>query len=311
MMAVAPTPGAPADDGAELGRSLDRWRERVERQLDRWLPPLTALPERLHAAQRYSVLGPGKRIRPALVYATAETLGVPIEQVDAAACAVELIHCYSLVHDDLPAMDDDDLRRGRPTCHKAFDEATAILAGDSLQVLAFQLLATHPGAPADPAVRVDIIELLAVASGTAGMAGGQALDLGAEGRALDLEEIERVHGLKTGALIRASVLMAARCSPTLRPIEFEALSRLGAAVGLAFQVQDDILDVEGDVAVLGKPPGSDQARGMPTYPAIAGMEAARARVRALHREAAALLRRHGWQPGPLAALTDWLLTRDR
>jgi geranylgeranyl pyrophosphate synthase len=311
MMAVAPTPGAPAEGGAELGGALERWRERVERQLDLWLPPSTALPERLHAAQRYSVLGPGKRIRPALVYATADTLGVPIEQVDAAACAVELIHCYSLVHDDLPAMDDDDLRRGRPTCHKAFDEATAILAGDSLQVLAFQLLATHPGAPADPAVRVDVIELLAVASGTAGMAGGQALDLAAEGRALDLEEIERVHALKTGALIRASVLMAARCSPTLGPIEFDTLSRLGAVVGLAFQVQDDILDVEGDVAELGKAPGSDRARGMPTYPAIAGMEAARARVRALHREASALLGRHGWQQGSLAALTDWLLTRDR
>jgi geranylgeranyl pyrophosphate synthase len=310
-MAVAPSPGAPADVAPELDRALVRWRERVERQLDRWLPPATAIPERLHAAQRYSVLGSGKRIRPALVYATAETLGVPIEQVDAAACAVELIHCYSLVHDDLPGMDDDDLRRGRPTCHRAFDEATAILAGDSLQVLAFQLLATHPGAPAEPAVRVAIIELLAVASGTAGMAGGQALDLGAEGRALQLDEIERVHALKTGALIRASVLMAARCSPTLSAAEFDALSQLGAVVGLAFQVQDDILDVEGDVAVLGKTPGSDQARGMPTYPAIAGMEAARARVRALHDEASRLLQRHGWQHGSLAALTDWLLTRDR
>jgi len=309
MMAVAPSSGAPA--GARLDDALERWRERVERQLDEWLPPATALPERLHAAQRYSVLGSGKRIRPALVYATAETLGVPLEQVDAAACAVELIHCYSLVHDDLPAMDDDDLRRGRPTCHKAFDEATAILAGDSLQVLAFQLLAAHPGAPADPAVRVSTIELLAVASGTAGMAGGQALDLAAEGRALQLDEIERVHALKTGALIRASVLMAARCCPSLTAAEFDALSRLGAAVGLAFQVQDDILDVDGDVAVLGKTPGSDQARGMPTYPAIAGLEAARARVRALHEEATGLLRQHGWQPSPLAALTDWLLTRDR
>ena len=311
MMAVAPSPCAPADAAPDLDRALDSWRERVERQLDRWLPPASALPERLHAAQRYSVLGSGKRIRPALVYATAQTLGVPIEQVDAAACAVELIHCYSLVHDDLPAMDDDDLRRGRPTCHRAFDEATAILAGDSLQVLAFQLLATHPGAPADPAVRVGIIELLAVASGTAGMAGGQALDLAAEGRALKVDEIERVHAMKTGALIRASVLMAARCCPTLSGPEFDALSRLGAAVGLAFQVQDDILDVEGDVTVLGKTPGSDQARGMPTYPAIAGMEAARARVRALHQEATELLQRHGWQHGPLATLTDWLLTRNR
>ena len=285
MMAAASPTGAPADGGAALALALERWRERVERQLDRWLPPATALPERLHAAQRYSVLGPGKRIRPALVYATAETLGVPLEQVDAAACAVELIHCHSLVHDDLPAMDDDDLRRGRPTCHKAFDEATAILAGDSLQVLAFQLLATHPGLPADPAVRVGVIELLAVASGTAGMAGGQALDLGAEGRRLTLPEVERLHAMKTGALIRASVLMAARCRPGLTAAQHETLARFGAAVGLAFQVQDDILDVEGDVTVIGKPPGSDVARGMPTYPAVAGMDADRARVRELHHEA--------------------------
>ena len=170
------------------------------------------MPQQLHAAQRYSVLGPGKRIRPALVYATAEALGVPLDRVDAPACAVELIHCYSLVHDDLPAMDDDDLRRGRPTCHKAFDEATAILAGDSLQVLAFQLLASHPGLGADAVARVRIIELLAEASGTAGMAGGQALDLAAEGRPQTIAEIEQTHRLKTGALIRASVLMAAMCS---------------------------------------------------------------------------------------------------
>jgi farnesyl diphosphate synthase len=169
-----------------LPQALERWRLRVERELDAWLPPESIVPGRLHAAQRYSVLGPGKRIRPALVYATAATLGVPLDQVDAAACAVELIHCYSLVHDDLPAMDDDDLRRGRPTCHKQFDEATAILAGDSLQVLAFQLLASHPGLPHDPAVRVRIIDTLAVASGTAGMAGGQALDLAAEGGSLSL-----------------------------------------------------------------------------------------------------------------------------
>jgi geranylgeranyl pyrophosphate synthase len=208
-------------------------------------------------------------------------------------------------------MDDDDLRRGRPTCHRAFDEATAILAGDSLQVLAFQLLASHPGLPADPAVRVGIIELLAVASGTAGMAGGQALDLGAEGRMLTLVEVERLHAMKTGALIRASVLMAARCSPTLDARQYQALAAFGAAVGLAFQVQDDILDVEGDVNVIGKPPGSDEARGMPTYPATAGMAAARAKVRELHEIATRLLREYGWQRGPLASLSDWLLTRNR
>jgi len=296
---------------AGLPQALERWRLRVEHELDRWLPAANVVPATLHAAQRYSVLGPGKRIRPALVYATAEELGVALERVDAAACAVELIHCYSLVHDDLPAMDDDDLRRGRPTCHKMFDEATAILAGDSLQVLAFKLLASHAGLGNDTAARVHIIELLAEASGTAGMAGGQALDLAAEGQPQTIAQIEHTHTLKTGALIRASVLMAALCSRDLRHEQLVALGHFGACVGLAFQVQDDILDVEGDVAVIGKPPGSDQARGMPTYPAVAGLPAARDRVRQLHETATELLKAHGWASGPLAALSNWLLTRSR
>ena len=302
---------AAASPREPLAQALERWCLRVERELDAWLPAATAVPGRLHAAQRYSVLGPGKRIRPALVYATATTLGIPLEQVDAAACAVELIHCYSLVHDDLPAMDDDDLRRGRPTCHRQFDEATAILAGDSLQVLAFHLLASHPGLPSDAAVRVRIIDTLAVASGTAGMAGGQALDLAAEGGSLSVADLERLHALKTGALIRASVLMAALCRPGLGADQFSALRIFGDRVGLAFQVQDDILDVEGDVQVIGKPPGSDEARGMPTYPAIAGLEVAKARVRQLHEEASRQLAVHGWQDSPLADLSHWLLTRNR
>ncbi|HEX7373466.1 MAG TPA: farnesyl diphosphate synthase, partial [Steroidobacteraceae bacterium] len=239
------------------------------------------------------------------------TLDLPLEAVDAPACAVELIHCYSLIHDDLPAMDDDDLRRGMPTCHKAFDEAPALLAGDSLQVLAFKVLASHPGLPADPQVRVRIIETLADASGTAGMAGGQALDLAAEGRVLSLAEVEQVHQLKTGALIQASVMMAAHCRPDLPAPSMQALREFGSLVGFAFQVQDDILDVEGDVAVIGKPPGSDEARGMPTYVAMAGIEAARARVRDLHDRAQGLLDVHGWSGGPLAALSSWLLTRTR
>ena len=301
-----------AERAAEsLPRSLERWSMRVERELDRWLPAASAVPRRLHAAQRYSVFGPGKRIRPALVYATAEALDVALERVDAAACAVELIHCYSLVHDDLPAMDDDDLRRGRPTCHKAFDEATAILAGDSLQVLAFRVLASHPGLGADATARVRIIELLAEASGTVGMAGGQALDLAAEGQPQTVAQIEETHALKTGALIRASVLMAAHCADHVTADQFAALGRFGAQVGLAFQVQDDILDVDGDVSELGKPPGSDEARGMPTYPAIAGLPAARARVRELHQGARDILQTHGWTTGPLAMLSDWLLTRSR
>jgi len=294
-----------------VSERLGGWQRRVEGELDRWLPPESELPQRLHAAQRYSVFGPGKRIRPALVYATAETLGVPLERVDAAACAVELIHAYSLVHDDLPAMDDDDLRRGRPTCHRAFDEATAILAGDSLQVLAFKILASHPGAPPDAASRVRLIETLAEASGTAGMAGGQALDLAAEGRSLEIHEVEQIHALKTGALIRASVLMAAHCARGLESAQLAALGEFGAAVGLAFQVQDDILDVEGDETLTGRPTGSDQARSMPTYPAVAGLEPARARVAVLHAHAARQLDGHGWAESPLAALADWLLSRRR
>jgi farnesyl diphosphate synthase len=293
---------------ATLSVRLDGWRQRVEQELERWLPPESAVPRRLHAAQRYSVFGAGKRIRPALAYATAQTLGVPLERVDAAACAVELIHAYSLAHDDLPAMDDDDLRRGRPTCHKAFDEATAILAGDSLQVLAFKVLASHPGLP-DDGVRVRLIETLAEASGTAGMAGGQALDLAAEGRSLTLPEIEQVHALKTGALIRAAILMAAHCSPGRDSSELESLGEFGSCVGLAFQVQDDILDIEGDAALLGKRPGSDAARAMPTYPAAAGLDAARSRVRELHASADAILRRHGWTGSPVAELAGWMLTR--
>jgi len=297
-----------AGTGPSLDQRLDAWRDRVERELEAWLPPDSRVPQRLHAAQRYSVLGAGKRIRPALVYATAETLGVPLEHVDAAACAVEMIHAYSLVHDDLPAMDDDDLRRGRPTCHKAFDEATAILAGDSLQVLAFSVLARHPGVP-NPQARVSLIATLAEASGTAGMAGGQALDLEAEGRRLTLVELEQIHALKTAALIRASVMMAASCAPALDAAGLAALEQFGTEVGLAFQVQDDILDVEGDEALIGKPVGSDQARGLPTYPALVGLESAHARVTELHEAAGRLLAAHRWDGSPLAALAAWMLGR--
>jgi geranylgeranyl pyrophosphate synthase len=274
-------------------------------------------PARLAESMRYAVLAPGKRLRPALVFWAAQACGSPRravadhwEAATPAAVAVECIHAYSLVHDDLPAMDDDDLRRGRPTCHRQFDEATAILAGDSLQVLAFQLLAAHPGLPADASIRVQIIGTLAVASGTAGMAGGQALDLAAEGGSLTLADLERLHALKTGALIRASVLMAAYCCAGLGAEQLSALDVFGERVGLAFQVQDDILDVEGDVQVIGKPPGSDEARGMPTYPALVGLDAARARVRELHAEARRQLTRHGWADSPLSQLSDWLLSRN-
>jgi farnesyl diphosphate synthase len=294
---------------ADLDAALARWRERVDRELDRCLPREDVPPARLHAAQRYAVLGPGKRIRPCLVYATAESLGVALDVVDDAACAVELIHAYSLVHDDLPAMDDDDFRRGRPTCHRAFDEATAILAGDSLQVLAFQLLAARER-DADRAVdRLRQIELLAAASGTAGMAGGQAMDLAAEGRSLSVPEIERMHLLKTGALIRASMLLPGCCVRGLTPERFATLAAAGDDVGLAFQILDDVLDVEGDPRVLGKPTGHDRARAKPTYPAVTGLENSKRRASELHARAAAGLASIGLDRGALPAFLDWLLAR--
>jgi geranylgeranyl pyrophosphate synthase len=291
---------------------LKALRDTIEDALTHHLPVNSQHAQILTDAMRYSVLSGGKRIRPLLVCATCTGLGGDLENALAPACAVEFIHAYSLLHDDLPAMDDDDLRRGRPTCHKAFDEATAILAGDSLQVLAFKLLASHPGAPADPSARVRLIDRLAEASGTSGMAGGQALDLAAEGRPLDVSALERIHTMKTGALLQASVMMAADCAHA--PLAAEprrALEDFGAAIGLAFQVQDDLLDVTGDTAVIGKPAGSDAARGLPTYPFIAGLPATRARIQGLHGEAQRLLAAHGWSDSPLAALSDWLLTRQR
>jgi len=225
------------------------------------------------------------------------------------ACAVECIHTYSLIHDDLPAMDDDDLRRGRPTCHRAYDEATAILAGDSLQVLAFQLLATHPGLGPDATSRLKQIEVLAVASGTAGMAGGQAVDLAAEGQLLSVPEIERMHDLKTGKLIQASILLAACCVPELVADRRDGLALVGADTGLAFQIQDDVLDVEGDPQLMGKATGHDKSRAKPTYPAIAGLAASKRRSAELHAAAARRLRHLGLHPSALSALLDWLLSR--
>jgi farnesyl diphosphate synthase len=288
---------------------LERWQSRVERELASRLPPATARPTRLHEALRYSALGGGKRVRPTLVYATASALGVPEAQVDGVACAVELIHAYSLVHDDLPAMDDDDLRRGRPTCHKAFDEATAILVGDALQVLAFETLASGPGLPDDAAIRIELVRLLAVASGTGGMAGGQALDLAAVGRQLSLAEVEEMHERKTGALIHASVMMAGACAGRLPDASTRALDEFARAIGLAFQIQDDLLDIEGDAALLGKATGADRAHDKPTYPSSVGVEAARRRMHELHARALAALTVLGARTAALASVSDWLVLR--
>jgi len=288
---------------------LERWQARTERELAARLPLVTERPTRLHEALRYSALGGGKRARPALVYATANALCIPEGVVDGVACAVELIHAYSLVHDDLPAMDDDDLRRGRPTCHKAFDEATAILVGDALQVLAFETLASGPGLPADAALRLELVRLLAVASGTSGMAGGQALDLAAVGRQLSLAEVEEMHGRKTGALIHASVMMAAACSERTSETITRALDEFARAIGLAFQIQDDLLDIEGDAALLGKATGADRAHDKPTYPSCVGVEAARRRMHELHARALASLAIIGPRAATLASVSDWLVLR--
>jgi len=288
---------------------LGGYQARVQAVLDSVLPAAEVIPQRLHAAQRYAVLGGGKRLRPLLVYCTGEALGVAASALDAPAAAVELIHSYSLVHDDLPAMDDDDLRRGQPTTHRAFDEATAILAGDALQVLAFSLLARDRAAGVSYEARLKMIQILADASGTAGMAGGQSLDLAAVGSNLDLEELEAMHRLKTGALIRASVLMAAACAPDLTTAGWEALDAYSQDIGLAFQIQDDILDVEGSTEDLGKTIGADAARAKPTYPSVLGLEAAKVRARELERRACDRLALFDGRAKVLAWLASYVVDR--
>ncbi len=311
MSGAAELVGAAGADVAveSFAAQLESWQARMESALAARLPPATTVPARLHEAMRYSVLGGGKRIRPALLFATAKTLGLTEDQVEAAACAVELIHVYSLVHDDLPAMDDDDLRRGRPTCHKAFDEATAVLVGDALQPLAFQLLARDPALPAAAAIRLRLVDILSEASGTFGMAGGQAIDLAIEGQRVDIAQVEDLHARKTGAIIRASVMMAAACVPELDERSCAALHEFASAIGLAFQIQDDLLDVLGDVSTLGKATGADRERDKPTHPAIIGIEASQERVHLLHGQALAALDLFGARAAPLRALADWLLSR--
>jgi geranylgeranyl pyrophosphate synthase len=292
-----------------FGAQLESWRVRMEHALAARLPPAHDLPARLHEAMRYSVLGGGKRIRPALLFASARAVGLTEDDVEAAACAIELVHVYSLVHDDLPAMDNDDLRRGRPTCHKAYDDATALLVGDALQPLAFQLLASDPKLPASPAIRLRLIDMLAQAIGTFGMAGGQAIDLAVQGTRLDIGQVEDMHARKTGAVIRASVLMAAECSVPLNADLYAALNCFATAVGLAFQIQDDLLDVTGDVSTLGKATGADSERAKPTHPAIIGIPASQQRVRHLHNKAIDALAPFGDRAESLRSLAHWLLSR--
>lgn len=298
----------PAD--AKFKATLKAFCLRVDEHLNIWLPKPEGPEARLQEAMRYSVIGGGgKRVRPVLVYAAGQALNVEPEQLDACACAVEIIHAYSLIHDDLPSMDNDDLRRGKPTCHKAFDDATAILAGDALQAFAFEVLATDSTLQTSPSNRIEMIRLLARASGSVGMAGGQAIDLAAVGQSLTLAELENMHLLKTGALIRASVLLGAMCSPNLQAAKLEALDTYAHCVGLAFQIHDDVLDVTADTKTLGKPQGSDIAQNKPTYPALLGLEGAKERALNLHQRALQALEIFGDSADILRKLSAFIVER--
>ena len=294
-----------------LDAALTDTRHRIETALDAVLPDAALPPERLHEAMRYATLAPGKRLRPFLVYQAGGLFGEAGPALDPPACAVEMIHAYSLIHDDLPAMDDDDLRRGRATCHRAFDEATAILAGDALQSLAFRLLAAAEK-PA-PAHRLAMIETLAAAIGSRGMAGGQALDLAAVGGAPDAADLEDMHSHKTGALILASLRLGvlAAGAADADAGQRTALDAYGRCIGLAFQVQDDILDVAGDPQQLGKASGADARHDKTTYPGLLGMEKARAFAVELKDQAIAALEPFDAAADPLRRLADYVIERDR
>lgn len=294
-----------------LNERLQVYQTRIENALDSWLPGDDIQPTHLHEAMRYAVLGNGKRIRPVLVYAAGEAFGVALESLDDPACAMEMIHAYSLIHDDLPAMDNDDLRRGRPTCHKAFDEATAILAGDALQALAFHVLARSHTIKVNPEQRLKMIDILALASGSRGMAGGQAIDLVSVGKKLNIAELENMHIHKTGALIRASVELGALSAADVDQDAFEKISHYAKCIGLAFQIQDDILDVESDTETLGKPQGSDMERNKPTYPELLGLESAKKEARLMHAEALASLDGFDHKADPLRWIADYIVQRQK
>ncbi len=274
---------------------------RTESALARFLPSADMAPTRLHEAMRYSVLGGGKRVRPLLCHAAGEIFALAPDDLDASACAAELIHAYSLVHDDLPCMDDDVLRRGKPTCHVEFDEATALLVGDALQTLAFQVLAEHGGTP-------PMLALLAHAAGSRGMAGGQAIDLGAVGKTLSVEELEFMHIHKTGALIRAAVLLGAHAGGADGDARAD-LARFAGRAGLLFQVVDDILDAEASTATLGKTAGKDAVQNKPTYVSLLGITEAKRKAAELRAEAKQALERFGARGARLSDLTDYIAER--
>jgi geranylgeranyl pyrophosphate synthase len=280
-------------------------QERIEQALEQHLPSPQRLPVELHEAMRYAVMTPGKRIRPLLLYAAGHVFGVAADILDEAACAVELIHVFSLIHDDLPAMDDDELRRGQPTCHVKFGEAVAILAGDALQSLAFELLCNTA---IDESRRLQMIATLASAAGSHGMAGGQVMDLTATGEPLSLPELENLHIHKTGALIRASVLMGAMAA-NYDDRQLQQLDHFGKCIGLAFQIVDDILDITGDTDSLGKTGGKDAVQQKTTYPALLGLAQARSRAAELYDDAVASLASFDAEAEPLREIAAMIINR--
>jgi farnesyl diphosphate synthase len=291
-----------------FAQRLDRYRRRVDAKLADVLAADGSIPDRLLDAMRYSVLGGGKRVRPLLVYASGEVVGAAEGPLDAIAAAVELIHAYSLVHDDLPAMDDDDLRRGRPTTHRRFDEATAILAGDALQALAFELLATDESLAERGHAQARIVAWLARAAGPGGMVGGQMLDMEAEGHRLDERGIERIHRRKTGALIRSAIMMPSELGALTDELHAQ-LDTFASEIGLTFQIRDDLLEVEQDTATLGKNAGSDAGNAKSTYPSTLGIEGARRRATETHERAMTALGALGARANGLRWLSEFILNR--
>nr|WP_286272992.1 farnesyl diphosphate synthase [Thalassotalea hakodatensis] len=288
---------------------LPQYQQRIDQYLINALDNIAVNDQQLHDAMRYGLLIGGKRMRPFLAYITGESLGASIEDIDGVAAAIECIHAYSLLHDDLPAMDDDDLRRGKPTCHKAFDEATAILAGDSLQTLAFDILVNHPFSEQVKRKQLTLMKLLVDAAGYQGMCGGQALDLSATDSCITLAALEQLHHLKTGALLQAAVLMAAECAPNVTTDEKQALKEYAQHVGLAYQVRDDIIDITSSEEELGKPTGSDLEANKSTYPSLLGLQGAQQKADDLFQQSLQALRRLPYNTQNLSDFATFIIQR--
>jgi len=297
---------------SDFSARLADYKARVDTALDGYLPKTANASNskiRLQEAMRYAITNGGKRVRPILTYATGNALGIPLERLDVPACAVEMMHAYSLVHDDLPAMDDDDLRRGSPTLHKKYGEATAILAGDALQALAFTVLAANPDDELDATARLQMLSVLGEASGADGMAAGQAIDLESVGKTLTLEQLENMHRHKTGALIRASARMAVLAANKRDSELHDKIDNYAGTVGLSFQIVDDILDITGDTETLGKPQGADVALNKPTYPALMGLDGAKAYAQKMHMAAIDSLSGLGPEFDELRQLSEYIVKR--